>query len=341
MNKANEREHAEAVTVLRPERRAAPVSAFELRRVTEAAARAASAWIGRGDKAQGDHAAIAAMAAELRRLGVDGVLVVGEGTPEEFDELYTGQAFGAGGKAAGAMDVAVDPVEGTSYLVRGMTNAMAVVAMAPRGSLLAPGPAFYMEKFAGPPAVRGRIDPAAPVEEKLAVLAEALDKPVHELTVYVLEKPRHRELVERLHRAGARVALYPAGDVAGAIAAALPGSGIDALMGTGGCAEGILSACAIRALGGAFAARLDPQLASEARAVAAAGLDTTRWYGLEEIVRADEVLFCATGITTGLLFEGVRREGDAECTQTLMLSAPAGERQLLTTWHGGGAAPCP
>lgn len=332
-DRTDEGEDAAAMDALCEDRLTAPLSAYGLRRATEAAARAAADWIGRGDKAQGDQAAIRAMAAQLRRLGVDGVLVVGEGAPEEFDELYTGERFGAGEDGAAPCDIAVDPVEGTSYLARGMTNAMAVVAMAPRGALFDPGPAFYMEKFAGPPAVKGRIDPDAPLEDKLAVLAECLGKPVGELTVYVLEKPRHRDLVARLHAAGVRVALYPAGDVAGAVAAALPESGIDALMGTGGIAEGVLSACAIRALGGEFMGRLDPQLATEARAVAEAGMDTRRWLALEEIVRSDAVVFCATGITTGLLFEGVMREPGGERTQTLMLTGPAGERQMLTTWH--------
>ncbi len=319
------------MTAIRDARVGNPLLAYGLRLATEAAARAAYEWIGRGDKAQADAAAIKAMREALEALKLDGVVVVGEGSREECSLLYDGERIGAGAAPA-AWDIAVDPVEGTSYLARGMTNAMAVLAVAPRGTLFEPGPAFYMEKFAGPPAVKGKIDPNAPLEEKLAVLSRELGKPVPELSIYVLEKPRHRELVERLHAAGARVVLYPAGDVAGALMAAIPDSGVDALFGTGGVPEGILSACAIRAMGGTFLARLDPQLATEKAAVDAAGLSTRRWFEVEELVRSDEVCFCATGITTGLLIEGVERGPHFEKTQTLMVG-PSGERQLLTTFH--------
>lgn len=311
---------------------AAPLFTYGLRRITEAAARAAYDWIGRGDKNQGDHSAVEAMRAELNKLPIDGIVVIGEGAKDEAPELYNGERIGDP-RHQPKFDIAVDPVEGTSYLAKGMTNAMAVIAMAPRGTMLDPGPAFYMDKFAGPPAVRGKIDPRSPVEEKLRVLAKETGKPLSEITVYVLEKPRHRDLVERIHKAGARVALYPAGDVAGAIMAAIPESGIDALMGTGGTPEGIISACAIRALGGEFLGRLDPQLATERAAVESAGLDCNKWYKIEEMVKSDQVFFCATGITTGLLFEGVERARDYERTQTLMISGSTGERQLLTTFH--------
>lgn len=314
------------------------IGAFDLRKATEAAARAAAAWIGRGDKILADDAAVAAMCAEMEALPLQGVVVTGEGPRTETTMLYHGQRFGNPGRPSD-WDIAVDPVEGTSFLAKGMTNAMAVIAMAPAGTLMDPAPAFYMEKLAVPPAARGKVDPQAPVEERLRQLAAALDKPVADLTIYVLEKPRHRDLVQRIHASGARVALYPAGDVAGALMASIPESGIDALMGTGGTPEGMLSACAIRALGGDFVCRIDPQLATERRAVDEAGMDCTRWYALDEMVRAEDVMFCATGITTGLLFEGVERKGGFEKTQTLMIgggNAP-GTRQLLTTWHRRGS----
>src|SRR3990170_2032882 len=183
----------------------------------------------------------------------------------------------------------------------------AVVAVAPRGAMLNPGPAFYMEKFVASAPARGKIDPRWPVEKKLSILAEVLSKDVSDLTVFVLEKPRHRELVDRILASGARVALYQAGDVAGALMAAIPGSGIDALMGTGGTPEGVMSACAIRGIGGEFLARLDPQLQTEAKAVKEAGIDTSKWYQRDEIITSDTVFFCATGITTGLMLEGVER----------------------------------
>jgi fructose-1,6-bisphosphatase II len=310
----------------------AAIGAYDLRKATEADARAACQWIGRGDKAQGDHAAVAAMCAELEALALDAAVLVGEGPRSETSLLYHGQRFGDPARPP-AWDIAADPVEGTTFLAKGMTNAMAVLAMAPHGTLFDPAPALYMEKLVAPPAAKGRIDPAAPVEVRLRQLGEALGKPVSDLTVYVLEKPRHRDLVERIHRCGARVVLYPAGDVAGALMAAMPDSGIDALMGTGGTPEGMLSACAIRVMGGEFMARFDPQLATECRAVEEAGMDTAGWHRLDELVRSDDVVFCATGITTGLLFEGVERSGELERTQTLMIGGDAGHRQLLTTWH--------
>lgn len=304
---------------------------YSLRTVTEAAARAAFDWIGRGDKEKGDAAAVDAMRATLNRLPLTGTIVIGEGEKDQAPELYKGERVGNGGGEI-EVDFAVDPVEGTTYLAKGMTNAMATIAMAPRGTMFDPGPAFYMEKFAAPPAAKRQIEMSWPVARKLEVLAEILEKRVTDVTVFVLEKPRHRRLLEEIHAAGARVALYPAGDVAGALMAAIPGSGIDALMGTGGTPEGVLSACAIRALGGEFLGRLDPQLPTEKVSVREAGLDTERWYAVEEIAASEDVVFCATGITTGLLFEGVERNDAHYRMQTLMIVGSTGERQVLTNY---------
>ncbi len=308
-----------------------PLFPYALRLVTEAAARACFDWIGRGDKMKGDQAAVDAMRTVLDLMPFKGIIVIGEGEKDEAPELYKGEILGAK-EGEPTHDIAVDPLEGTSYLAKGLTNAMAAIAVAPRGAMFDPGPCYYMEKFAAPAEARGEIDPTWPTRRKLERLAECLGKRVADLTVYVLEKPRHNRLVEEIHATGARVALYPAGDVAGAIMAALPDSGIDALMGTGGTPEGILAACAIRALGGTFYGRMDPQLAAEKKRVAEAGLDTTRWYRLEELVTSPEVCFCATGITTGLLFDGVERDRRHYRTQTLIISGITGERQLLTTY---------
>lgn len=309
-----------------------PLFVYALRTVTEAAALAAYDWIGRGSKEQGDAAAVAAMRQALGRLEIDGTVVIGEGEKDQAPQLYNGEQVGAGAGQP-KVDIAVDPVEGTSYLAKGLTNAMAVIAIAPRGALFNPGPAFYMEKFAAPPAAKGKIDMSWPLPRKLEELARVLGKRIGDLTVYVLEKPRHNKLVEDIIAAGARVALYPAGDVAGALMAAVPDSGIDALMGTGGTPEGVLSAVAIRAMGGEFMGRVDPQLQTEARAVQAAGIDTRRWYTVEELVRADDVFFCATGITTGLLFDGVERGRNFDRLQTLMIAGTTGERQVLTSYR--------
>jgi len=304
---------------------------FSLRRVTEAAACAAFNWIGRGDSLDGGRAALDAMKTALADVDIDAVVAIGEATPGEAPQPQRGERLGRPGSAFKA-DVAVDPVEGTSYLVRGQTNALAVLAVAARGAMMNPAPAFYMEKFVASAPALGKIDPNWPVEKKLVTLAEVLDKDVSDLTVFVLEKPRHRELVDRILKAGARVALYPAGDVAGALMAAIPGSGIDALMGTGGSPEGVMSACAIRAIGGEFLARLDPQLQTEAKAVKDAGIDINRWYRRDEIITSDNVFFCATGITTGLMLEGVERTKSHYKLQTMMITGATGERQIMTTF---------
>jgi fructose-1,6-bisphosphatase II len=308
-----------------------PELVFSLRRVTEAAACAAFNWIGRGDSLDAGRAALDAMRAALADIDIDAVVAIGEATRGEAPQPQRGERLGRPGSVFKA-DVAVDPVEGTSYLVRGQTNALAVLAVAARGAMMNPGPVFYMEKFVASAPARGKIDPHWPVEKKLTTLAEVLNKDVSDLTVFVLEKPRHRELVDRILAAGARVALYPAGDVAGALMAAIPGSGIDALMGTGGTPEGVMSACAIRGIGGEFLARLDPQLQTEAKAVKEAGIDTSKWYQRDEIITSDNVFFCATGITTGLMLEGVERTKSHHKVQTMMITGANGERQILTTY---------
>ena len=308
-----------------------PELVFSLRRVTEAAACAAFNWIGRGDSLDAGRAALDAMRAALADIDIDAVVAIGEATRGEAPQPQRGERLGRLGSVFKA-DVAVDPVEGTSYLVRGQTNALAVLAVAARGAMMNPGPVFYMEKFVASAPARGKIDPHWPVEKKLTTLAEVLNKDVSDLTVFVLEKPRHRELVDRILAAGARVALYPAGDVAGALMAAIPGSGIDALMGTGGTPEGVMSACAIRGIGGEFLARLDPQLQTEAKAVKEAGIDTSKWYQRDEIITSDNVFFCATGITTGLMLEGVERTKSHHKVQTMMITGANGERQILTTY---------
>jgi fructose-1,6-bisphosphatase II len=310
----------------------APLFLYALRTVTEAAAVAAYDWIGRGRKEDGDGAAVDAMREALDQLAIDGVVVIGEGEKDEAPALYNNERVGRAADAV-QLDIAVDPIEGTTFMATGQTNSLAVIAAAPRGSMMDPGPAFYMEKLAVPPAAKGKIDPAWPVERRLTALAQALDKPIGELTIYVLDKPRHRPMIERIHEAGARVALYPAGDVAGALMAAIPGSGIDALMGTGGTPEGVMTACAVRALGGDFMGRLDPQLPSEQIAVRDAGLSTENWYAMEDMIRSQNVFFCATGITSGLLLDGVQRHPAHHRVHTMMISGASGERQFLTNWR--------
>ncbi|EKV29231.1 Fructose-1,6-bisphosphatase, GlpX type [Caenispirillum salinarum AK4] len=307
---------------------------YALRAATEAAAVAARAWLAEGDRPGAARASAEAMRRALGTLALNGTLVVGDEADVAGPVLPPGLVLGQA-DAADAFDIAVDPVEGTSYLAQGgLNNALSVLALAPAGSLFRPGPAFYMEKMAGPPAVVGRIDPAAPVAERLRCLAEALDKPVRDLVVYVQEKPRHRRLVEAIQATGARVALHAAGDVAGALMAAIPGSGVDAMMGTGGTPEGVITACAVKALGGSFHGRINPQLNTERMAVAAAGMDTERWMSLDDMVAAPahSLHFCATGIADGLLLNGPAETPEGLCLQTLLVGGGLPGRQVLTSW---------
>lgn len=303
-----------------------------LRGAAESAARAAAEQIGCGSAEGVEGAAAHAISEALGRLPFAVRIAVGEGREGEVSNLYDGQIIG-GDQRDPAFDLAVDPGEGTTYLADGLTNAMTVLALAPVGAMQIPSPALYMEKFAAPPAAKGQIDPAWPIDEKLAALGKVLGKEIEELAIFVLEKPRHRALIEQIVELGAEVTSFPAGDVAGSLLSALPNSGIDAMMGTGGIREGILSACAARALGAEFQGRINPQLQSEQQAVKQAGLDVSRWIPSEELVTSTDIYFCATGITTGLLLEGVERIEGLDRVQTLKIAGSTGESQLQTTWR--------
>lgn len=303
-----------------------------LRVVTENAALAAFEWVGRGEKELGDGAAVEAMREALAKIPVCGEVVIGEGEKDEAPHLYRGERIGCTGDTT-QWDIAVDPVEGTTFLAHGLSGSMAVIALAPRGTMLDPGPAFYMDKIVVAAPARGRIDPTWAPERIVAAVGEALNKPICEVNVFVLDKPRHEGLVARLRAAGARVSLQPAGDVAGALMAAITDAPIDVMLGTGGTPEGVLVAGAVNAIGGDMFGRLDPQRPDEAAAVKAAGLDTTRWYGLEELTSSTDTLFCATGITSGHLCSGIDRTSTLDRIQTLLISGRSRERQLLTTWR--------
>ena len=305
---------------------------YLLRKVTERAALESYDWIGRGNKEGGDKAAVEAMRMSLTELKLNGTVIIGEGEKDEVPGLYNGQVFGNKNESD-QLDIAVDPVEGTTSLAVGQTNAMAVIAIAPKGTMFDPMPAFYMEKFSAPAETRGKIDMQWPTEKKLSTVAKLIGKDIENLTVFVLDKPRHRDLVEEIYRTGARVSLYPAGDIAGAIMAAIPDSEVDVLMGTGGTPEGIISACAIRALGGEFLGRMDPQLATEIVRVKDAGLDTEHWYDRDELIGSGDVHFCATGITSGLLFSGVKSTKHYFRTETMIVTGNSKEMMSLTNWH--------
>ncbi|MBT3395715.1 MAG: fructose-bisphosphatase class II [Alphaproteobacteria bacterium] len=304
---------------------------YELRVVAEAAARAAARFAGRGPGEAGP-AAAGAMRDALNQLSLDGTVIVSDAGREGAEFMVEADRVGDP-SAAHKLDLAVDPVEGTRFLARGMTNAMSVIAVAPKNMLFQPGPALYMEKIAAPVAAFGKIDFNAPIPDRLAALADALDKPIQDLSIYVLERDRNKKLVKQIRKAGARVSLFAAGDIAGALMAALPGTGIDALMGTGGVPEGILAACAMRALGAEFLGRFDPQQPQEAKALKDTGMDKNRWYTRNEIVASHDVQFCATGITSGSLLDGVQRLDAYERTQTLLLSGLNDGYEILTAYH--------
>jgi len=309
--------------------------ALELVRVTEAAALAAGRWMGRGQKEAGDEAAVHAMRVMLATVEFDGVVVIGEGEKDEAPMLFNGEAVGTG--AGPAVDVAVDPVEGTSLLAHGRPDAIAVIGVAPRGTMWSPGPGFYMNKLVVGRDARDAMSPvslAAPVAETLAAVGKAKHRPVEDLTVFILDKPRHAGLIADVRDAGARVLLRTDGDVAGALMAATPGSGVDVLMGIGGTPEGVIAACAVRALGGAMLGQLAPQKPGEREAVLAAGLDINRVLTERDLVKSDDVFFAATGITDGLLMPGVRYStGEGATTDSMVMRGKSGTMRRIHAEH--------
>jgi fructose-1,6-bisphosphatase II len=283
---------------------------------TRAAAIVCQPFVGRGDKHAADHAATEAMRAALAGAPGLGTVVIGEGEKDGAPMLYNGERVGAGGPA---FDIAVDPLECTTFCAKGLPGSFATIAFAEGGTLLRPGPSHYMEKLVAPAAARAVIDIGDPPEANLARVAAALAKEVAGLRVVVLDKPRHVELIERLRRAGASVTTPSDGDVAGALEALLPSGEADLLMGVGGTPEGVMTACAARAVAGGMQARLAPQSDAEARALTAAGLDADGVYGLPDLV-AGSALFVATGVTGGSLLARPRALHGAVVTESLVIS---------------------
>jgi fructose-1,6-bisphosphatase II len=280
------------------------------------AAIACQPFVGRGDKHAADAAATEAMRRALAKAPGLGTVVIGEGEKDGAPMLYNGERVGAGGPA---FDVAVDPLECTTFCAKGLPGSLATIAFAEEGALLRPGPSHYMEKLVVPRAARNAIDIADPPELTAARVARVLGKDIAELGVVVLDKPRHAELIDRLRRAGASVATPSDGDVAGALQALLPSGEADILMGVGGTPEGVMTACAARALRAGMQARLAPQSDGEARGLAEAGLDAERVYGLEDLV-AGRALFVATGVTGGSLLARPRAIDGAVVTESLTVS---------------------
>ena len=310
-------------------------SSLDLVRATEAAALSAGRWMGLGDRDEADRAAIDAMYQALNTLDMDGHIVVGEeGKLGMHSPLESGQNVGTGDGPA--MDVVVDAIDGRNLLAQGRAGAIAVAAAAPRGSLWSPAPAIYMEKIVVDRDAADALVPEcmdAPAAWTLALIARVMKKEVRDLVVFMLDRPRHHHLVEEIRTAGARVMLASDGDIAGALLAAAPQSGADVLMGVGGVPEGVIAACAVKAIGGTMLGRLSPQSDAERSAVEAAGLDTRRILTCDELVSSNEIIFSATGITDGPLLDGVRYHGNRAETQSLTLRCDTKTRRIIHAEH--------
>ncbi len=305
--------------------------ALELARVTEAAAMAAARWVGRGDKNGADAAAVNAMRMMINSVSMRGVVVIGEGEKDQAPMLYNGEEVGDG--TGPACDVAVDPIDGTRLCANGMPNAISVLAVAERGSMYDPSAVFYMSKLATGPAAAGLVDITAPPAANVAAVAKAKGCSLRDVTVVILDRPRHAELIEAVREAGARIHLITDGDVAGAIMAARDSTGVDLLLGTGGTPEGIIAACALKCLGGVIQGRLAPRDEAERRRALDAGLDLGRVLTTDDLVASDDVFFAATGITDGELMAGVRYRGGGATTHSLVMRSRSGTIRSIVSEH--------
>jgi fructose-1,6-bisphosphatase II len=312
---------------MRPDRNLA----LEMVRVTEAAALGAARWIGRGDKESADQAAVDAMRLMLDTVSMDGVVVIGEGEKDEAPMLFNGEEVGSG--EGPQVDVAVDPLEGTRLTALGQPNAIAVIAVAERGTMFFPGPAVYMDKIACGPEAVNAIDINASPTENVQAVADAKGVEPTDISVVVLERERHERLIAELREAGAKVNLIRDGDVAPAIAAARGGTGVDLLMGVGGTPEGVISAAAIKCLGGALQGRLWPRDDDERRQLVDAGFDLDKVLTTDDLVAAEDVFVAATGVTSGALLRGVQYTGDGAITDSIVMRSRSGTVRRIEAQH--------
>ncbi len=307
--------------------------ALELVRVTEAAAMAAGRWVGRGDKNGADAVAVQAMRVMISSVSMNGTVVIGEGEKDNAPMLYNGEQVGDG--TGPECDVAVDPIDGTTLTAKGMANAVAVLAVAPRGTMYDPSAVFYMEKLVTGPDAADLVDIRYPVAENIHQVAKAKGSNPSDVTVVLLDRPRHDKLVEDIRATGARIKFITDGDVAGAIMAARADTGIDLLMGIGGTPEGIIAACAMKALGGTIQGRLWPTDDDERQRAIDAGhnLDPDHILTTDTLVTGDDSFFVATGITDGELTRGVRYRGGGAVTQSLVMRSRSGTIRTITSEH--------
>lgn len=304
---------------------------LEFVRVTEAAAIASGRWWGRGDKIAADDAAVQAMRAMFDTVNIEGTIVIGEGEMDEAPMLYIGEKVGRGKNIK--VDIAVDPLEGTNLVAKGLTGAISVLAVAPQGCLLH-APDMYMEKIAAGPAAVGKISLEASVTENVKAIAASLNKGVQDVTVVVLDRPRHKKIIEELREIGARIKLISDGDVSPAVATAVPGSGIDMVVGIGGAPEGVLAAAALCCLGGEFQGRLWPEDDHDRERARKLGItDINKILTMDDLVKGDDVIFAATGITDGEFLKGVRYYGNTATTHTIVMRRASGTIRYIDAEH--------
>ena len=305
--------------------------ALELVRVTEAAAMAAGRWMGRGDKIAADQAAVDAMRSTMLTVDMDGVVVIGEGEKDEAPMLYIGEQIGNGQPPQ--VDIAVDPIDGTTLLSKGLPNAISVVALTSRGQMTCPREIVYMDKIAVGPEGYGSIDITASPTQNLRWVAKAKRCAVADLTVVILDRPRHQGIMEEVRASGARIKSISDGDVAGGIMTALPETGVDMLLGIGGAPEAVLTAAALKCLGGELQCRLWPRDDGERQGAISAGLDLHKVYSIEDLVGNGDTMFAATGVTNGELLKGVQYFGGGVSTQSLVMRSYSGTVRWITAHH--------
>jgi len=304
---------------------------LDLMRVTEAAALASGRWAGRGDKEGGDRAAVDAMRDVIAKVPMRGVVVIGEGEKDEAPMLYNGEEVGEG--TGPEYDIAVDPVDGTTLLANGMPNAIAVMAAADRGSMYDPSAVFYMRKLVCARSVGGEVDVDAPVEHNIRAVAKALGGRPVDITVSVLNRPRHAQLIAAVRTTGARIKLFADGDVAAAITAATDDTGTELMLSVGGTPEGIITACAMKAMNGVIQARLEPRDEAERRKALDAGHDLNRVLHTDDLVTGDNTFFVATGITGGELLRGVRYSATGAQTESIVMRSRSGTIRSVRSTH--------
>jgi fructose-1,6-bisphosphatase II len=305
--------------------------AMELVRATEAASMAAARWMGKGDRNACDKAAVDAMRLLLSTTDMDGVVVIGEGEKDEAPMLYNGERIGNGSEPQ--TDIAVDPIDGTRLLALGLPNSVSVVALSERGTMYSPGNIVYMNKIAVGEEAADAIDLDAPVKDNLSDIAKAYGKTLDELTVVVLDRPRHKELIDEIRAAGARLKLISDGDVAGSLQAATPGLSVDVLMGIGGSPEAVISAAAIKCLRGNLQCRPWPRDENERRRALALGVDLKRVLSVDDLVKGDNVFFAITGITDGELLDGVHYGRETVTTDSLVMRSKSGTTRRVKGEH--------